>query len=89
MKRQNWRNESCKLYEVRDLLNGFLASQSTWPRASILVERIGEWMGVPIKSGGSGKPEPHQFSSIGFFFLLWYHKGAEKWSDNRIKAPGK
>ena len=58
MKRQNWRNESCKLYEVRDLLNGFLASQSTWPRASILVERIGEWMGVPIKSGGSGKPEP-------------------------------
>lgn len=58
MKRQNWRNESCKLYEVRDLLNGFLASQSTWPRASILVERIGEWMGVPIKSGGSRKPEP-------------------------------
>lgn len=50
--------------------NGFLDSQSTWPRAQVLVERIGEWISVPIQRGGSGKPEPHQSSSIGSSFCL-------------------
>lgn len=49
-----------KLYEGRLLVYYLSGIHGTQPKASLLVEWMGAWVGAPIEKGGSRKPEPHQ-----------------------------
>lgn len=49
-----------KLYEGRLLVYYLSGTHGTQPKASLLVEWMGAWVGAPIEKGGSRKPEPHQ-----------------------------